>query len=135
MGLGQASVKAADQGLQAGVNWLTANLGPTLINDNPQSGTASKGYFSSVPANDPDWYEPLNWSEAGQLNNGNPHAGGKVGVFVIHRLCPIPNCETSATCGSNPPKISASTPSPAAPPRQSGGPNRPTQSLTSGPAH
>src|SRR5881409_243746 len=34
IGLRQASVNAADQGIQAGVNWLTANLGPTLIADN-----------------------------------------------------------------------------------------------------
>src|SRR5256885_8971705 len=72
IGLRQASVNAADQGIQAGVNWLTANLGPTLINDNHQSGTASNGYFSSVPPSDPDWYESLNWSEAGQLNNRHP---------------------------------------------------------------
>src|SRR5437667_10685624 len=109
IGLRQASVNAADQGIQAGVAWLTANLGPTLVNDNHQPGTASKGYFSSVPANDPDWYDPLNWNEAGQLNNGNPDAGGNVVFFLIHRLCPVPNCDTSATCGGNPPNLSAST--------------------------
>src|SRR5207245_9874933 len=59
-GLRPASVNAADQGIQAGVAWLTANLGPTLVNDNHQSGTASKGYFSSVPASDPDWNTLLN---------------------------------------------------------------------------
>src|SRR5256885_3085889 len=100
IGLRQASVNAADQGLQAGVNWLTANLGPTLINDNHQSGTASNGYFSSVPPSDPDWYESLNWSEAGQLNNGNPAPGRTVVFFVIHRLGPAAHCDTSATCGS-----------------------------------
>ena len=109
IGLRQASVNAADQGLQAGVSWLTANLGPTLINDNHQPGTASIGYFSSAPANDPDWYDPLNWNEAGQLNNGNPDAGGNVVFFLIHRLCPVPNCDTSATCGGNPPNLCAST--------------------------
>src|SRR5256885_11537699 len=119
IGLRQASVNAADQGIQAGVNWLTANLGPTLVNDSHQTGTASKGYFSSVPANDPDWYEPLNWSEAGQLNNRHPDAGGNVVVFVIHRLCPITHCGTSATCRRNPPHIRAATPSTAAPTRQS----------------
>src|ERR1700675_4463262 len=31
IGLRQASVNAADQGIQPGVNWLTANLGPTLV--------------------------------------------------------------------------------------------------------
>src|SRR6266513_651024 len=50
IGLRQASVNAADQGIQAGVNWLTANLGPTLVNDSHNPGITSKGYFSSVPA-------------------------------------------------------------------------------------
>ena len=134
IGLRQASVNAADQGIQAGVNWLIANLGPTLINDNHQPGTASKGYFSSVPANDPDWYEPLNWSEAGQLNNGNPDAGGNVVFFLIHRMCNIPNCDTSATCGSNPPNICASTLSTAALTGQGSDQTRPTDSHTSVPA-
>src|SRR6267378_3667936 len=114
--------------------WLVANLGPTLVNDNHQSGTASKGYFSSVPANDPDWYEPLNWSEAGQLNNGNPDAGGNVVFFLIHRLCPVPNCDTSATCGSNPPNICASTLSTAALTGQGSDQTRPTDSHTQVPA-
>src|SRR5712691_2725600 len=78
IGLRQASVNAADQGLQSGVNWLTANLGPILANDNHQPGTASKGYFSGVAASDPDWFDPLNWNEAGQMNNGNPDTGGNV---------------------------------------------------------
>src|SRR3989454_5839416 len=90
IGLRQASVNAADQGIQAGVAWLIANLGPTLINDNHQSGTASKGYFSSVAANDPDWYEPLNWSEAGHLNHGAPASGGKRVLSPIRRFCPVP---------------------------------------------
>jgi len=132
--LRQASVNAADQGIQAGVNWLTANLGPTLVNDSHQPGTASKGYFSSVAANDPDWYEPLNWSEAGQLNNGNPDAGGNVVFFLIHRLCPVPNCDTSATCGSNPPNICASTLSTAALTGQGSDQTRPTDSHTQVPA-
>jgi len=134
IGLRQASVNAADQGIQAGVNWLTANLGPTLINDNHQSGTASNGYFSSVPPSDPDWYESLNWSEAGQLNNGNPDAGGNVVFFVIHRLCPVANCDTSATCGSNPPNICASTLSTATLTGQGSDQTRPTDSHTQVPA-
>ena len=134
IGLRQASVNAADQGIQAGVNWLTANLGPTLINDNHQSGTASNGYFSSVPPSDPDWYESLNWGEAGQLNNGNPDAGGNVVFFVIHRLCPVANCDTSATCGSNPPNICASTLSTATLTGQGSDQTRPTDSHTQVPA-
>ena len=134
IGLRQASVNAADQGIQAGVAWLTANLGPTLVNDNHQPGTASKGYFSSVPASDPDWNNLLNWSEAGQLNNGNPDAGGNVVFFLIHRLCPVPNCDTSATCGSNPPNICASTLSTAALTGQGSDQTRPTDSHTQVPA-
>src|SRR5438552_9777622 len=136
IGLRQASVNAADQGIQAGVIWLTANLGPTLIADNHQSGTASKGYFSSVPpANDPDWYEPLNWSEAGQLNNGNPDAGGNVVFFLIHRLCPVANCDISATCVGNPnPNICASTLSTAALTGEGSDQTRPTDTHTSVPA-
>ncbi len=129
IGLRQASVNAADQGIQAGVAWLTANLGPTLINDNHQPGTASIGYFSSVPANDPDWYDPLNWSEAGQLNNGNPDAGGNVVFFLIHRLCPLPNVDTSA-----PGNLCASTLSTATLIGQGSDQTRPTDSHTTLPA-
>jgi len=134
IGLRQASVNAADQGIQAGVNWLTANLGPTLVNDSHQPGTASKGYFSSVAASDADWYDPLTWNEAGQLNNGNPDAGGNVVFFLIHRLCPVPNCDTSATCGSNPPNICASTLSTATLTGQGSDQTRPTDSHSTAPA-
>ena len=133
IGLRQASVNAADQGIQAGVNWLTANLGPTLFNDNHQPGTASKGYFSSVPANDPDWSEPLNWNEAGQLNNGNPDAGGNVVFFLIHRMCAIPNCDTSATCGGKP-NTCASTLSTSALALLGSDQTRPTDSHSTAPA-
>jgi len=109
IGLRQASVNAADQGIQAGVAWLTANLGPTLINDNHQSGTASKGYFSNVAANDPDWYDPLNWGEAGQLNNGNPDAGGNTVYFLIHRLCALSNVDTNAPGNTCAQTVSTST--------------------------
>lgn len=133
IGLRQASVNAADQGIQASVNWLTANLGPTLVNDNHQPGTASKGYFSSVAASDPDWYDKLTWSEAGQLNNGNPDAGGNVVFFLIHRVCAIPNCDTSATCGGKP-NTCASTLSTAALTQQGNDQTRPTDSHSTAPA-
>src|SRR5882672_989030 len=133
IGLRQASVNAADQGIQAGVNWLTANLGPALVNDNHQPGTASKGYFSNVAGGDPDWYDPVNWNEAGQLNNGNPDAGGNVVFFLVHRLCSIPNCGTSATCGGKP-NTCASTLSTAALSGQGNDQTRPTDSHTTAPA-
>jgi Tfp pilus assembly protein PilX len=133
IGLRQASVNAADQGLQAGVTWLTANLGPTLINDNHAAGPASIGYFSNVAASDPNWYDPLNWSEAGQLNNGNPDAGGNVVFFLIHRMCSIPNCDTGATCGGKS-NTCASTLSTATLAGQGSDQTRPTDSHTSTPA-
>jgi type IV pilus assembly protein PilX len=106
IGLRQASVNAADQGIQAGVNWLTATLAlapdfaGNLINDNHAPAANSVGYFSSVAPSEPDWYSPANWSEAAQLNNGNPDAGGYVVSFLIHRMCSVPNCGTSGTCSS-----------------------------------
>ena len=133
IGLRQASVNAADQGLQAGVNWLTANLGPTLVNDNHLPGVGSLGYFSSAPASEPDWFDSGNWSEAGQLNNGNPDAGGNVVFFLIHRMCAIPNCDTSATCGGKP-NTCASTLSTAALALQGSDQTRPTDSHTTSPA-
>jgi len=133
IGLRQASVNAADQGIQAGVGWLTANLGPTLINDNHQTGTASIGYFSNVAASDPNWYDPLTWNEAGQLNNGNPDAGGNVVYFLIHRMCAIPNCDTSATCGGKP-NTCASTLSTATLGGQGADQTRPTDSHSTAPA-
>jgi Tfp pilus assembly protein PilX len=133
IGLRQASVNAADQGIQAGVNWLTANLGPTLVNDNHQLGTASIGYFSSVAGADPNWYDPLTWTDAGQLNAGNPDAGGNVVFFLIHRMCAIPNCDTSATCGGKP-NTCASTVSTATLAGQGSDQTRPTDTHTSAPA-
>ena len=133
IGLRQASVNAADQGIQAGVNWLTANLGPTLVNDNHQPGLASIGYFSSVAANDPDWNDPLTWSEAGQLNNGNPDAGGNVVFFLIHRVCAIPNCDTNATCGGKS-NTCASTISTAALTQSGNDQTRPTDAHSTAPA-
>jgi len=49
IGLRQASVNAADQGLQAGVNWLTANLGPILANDNHQPERPRRVTFPASP--------------------------------------------------------------------------------------
>ena len=134
IGLRQASVNAADQGIQAGVNWLTANLGATLVNDNHQPGTASKGYFSSVAATETDWYDPLNWTDAGQLNNGNPDAGGNVVFFLIHRMCAIPNCDTSATCGGTP-NTCASTLSSSTLAGEGHDQTRPTDAHTTAPAY
>src|SRR2546428_3221744 len=81
IGLRQASVNAADQGIQAGVAWLTANLGPTLVNDNHQSGTASKGYFFHLPPNDPHLNNPVHLGEAGAVEKNKSPARRTPAVF------------------------------------------------------
>lgn len=98
IGLRQSTSNAADQGIQAGVAFLQSkvpNNTASLINDDP-----ANGYFSSVPAQDPDWNDPANWGNAVQLNGGAPDAGGNVVFYIIQRMCKLPNCDTNATCGS-----------------------------------
>jgi type IV pilus assembly protein PilX len=90
----QSTVGAADQGLQAAYAWLTANaLGNTLLTDHTGSG-----YVSNVPAIEPDWSQSGSWSNGFNLNNGNPDAAGNVVSYIIHRMCPVPNCGPNQTC-------------------------------------
>jgi len=99
----------------------------------PPARNGLEGLLSGVAASDPDWYDPLNWNEAGQLNNGNPDAGGNVVFFLIHRMCAIPNCDTSATCGGKP-NTCASTLSTSALALQGSDQTRPTDSHSTAPA-
>ena len=102
------------------------------VENDPMAATDPTGLLLSH-RNDPDWYESLNWSEAGQLNNGNPDAGGNVVFFLIHRMCAIPNCDTSATCGGKP-NTCASTLSTSALALQGSDQTRPTDSHSTAPA-
>jgi Tfp pilus assembly protein PilX len=97
IGFRQSSVSAADQGLQAAYGWLGANIAlATISND-----ATAQGYFSSVPAGEtPDWYlNSASWLNALAINGGTPDAAGNTVSYVIHRLCPVPNCSPNATCG------------------------------------
>jgi len=97
IGFRQSSVNAADQGLQSAFGWLGANIaGAAISNDN-----AAQGYFSSVPPGEtPDWYlNSASWLNALAINGGTPDAAGNTVSYVIHRLCPVPNCAPNATCG------------------------------------
>jgi len=93
----QATVAGADQGLQWGYWWLGSNAtGTTLHTDN-----AGAGYVSSVPTQEPDWMNNGNWANAYVLNSGNPDTQGNVVSYLIHRMCPLPNCAPNATCLGN----------------------------------
>ena len=97
IGFRQSSVNAADQGLQAAFGWLGANIaGAAISNDN-----AAQGYFSSVPPGEtPDWY--LNsaiWPSSPNPNVLAIDAAGNTVSYLVHRLCPVPNCAPNATCG------------------------------------
>jgi Tfp pilus assembly protein PilX len=91
----QSSIGGADQGLQSAYAWLSANaVGATLYGDN-----TGAGYLSSVPAVEPDWTQSSSWGNAFTLNSGNPDAAGNVISYLIHRMCPVPNCAPDTKCG------------------------------------
>ncbi|HZF19840.1 MAG TPA: hypothetical protein VE008_09055 [Burkholderiales bacterium] len=90
----QSTVGGADQGLQAAYTWLTANaIGNTLLTDHTGSG-----YVSSVPGIEPDWSLSSSWTNGFTLNNGNPDVAGNTVSYLIHRMCPVPNCGPNQTC-------------------------------------
>ncbi len=134
--LRQASVNAADQGIQAGVGWLVSMLPAAtvgnLISDNHAPAANSVGYYSSVDPNEPDWQAAANWSDAAKLNAGNPDAGGYVVSYLIHRMCSVPNCGTGATCGGKS-NTCASTLSTSALALEGSDQTRPTDSHTTQP--
>ena len=89
----QSGVGAADQGLQAAYTWLIANAGAALSND-----SFADGYVSNAPGTEPDWTSNANWANEKQLNGGVADGAGNVVSYLIHRMCPIPNCAPDATC-------------------------------------
>src|ERR1043166_6578046 len=97
LGFKQASINAGDQGAQEAFKWLVNNAGTTvLINDNP-----SAGYFSSRPAQDPDWNDPATWTNAKTVT-GSGSNDGNVVSYIIHRMCVYPNTAYNGTSGSQP---------------------------------
>lgn len=112
IGFRQSAVNAADQGVQAGYGWVQAQTtGSALNNDAP-----TNGYYSSVPAGEtPDWYtNPAVWTNAPACNGTTNSASacssfaaggtsvdlaGNTISYVVHRLCPVPNCAPDASCG------------------------------------
>lgn len=93
----QSTISGADQGLQAAYFWLGSNAtGTTLYTNNP-----GNGYVSNVPGLEPDWMNNGSWADSFVLNSGNPDAYGNVISYLIHRMCPVPNCAPGSTCLGN----------------------------------
>jgi Tfp pilus assembly protein PilX len=102
----ESSVHSADSGLQAAYSYITAGSGGTsLYNDDNVPGASSKGYFSSTPASEPDWWDSNTWTNAAVLNAGTADASGNVVYYMVHRLCTNPNAANTATgqsCAATP---------------------------------
>jgi len=100
----QSALSAADQGVQAGFVLLqTPSPASKVDNDGTQWTPPVVGYFSSAPANEPNWMDPNAWIGAATLNGGAPDAAGNVVSFVVQRLCQLANAKMTAagqTCGS-----------------------------------
>jgi type IV pilus assembly protein PilX len=92
----KSTQSGADQGLQTGYWWLSSNATGAIL----QTDNTGAGYLSSVPASEPDWMNNANWANAFALNNGNPDAYGNKIYYLIHRMCPVPNCAPGATCNN-----------------------------------
>jgi Tfp pilus assembly protein PilX len=100
----QSAVHSADQGLQAGYAYLSANSGGTvLFNDNNTIGAASVGYWSNSPAQELDWWSNATWTNAAVLNGGATDASGNVVYYMVHRICQLQNqSNTTANCAATP---------------------------------
>jgi hypothetical protein len=83
----ESGIQVADMGVQEAARWITVNsAGNTLQVDSP-----SNGYYSSLPAVDPDYFDIDNWASTVTMNSGNPDASGNVVRYVIHRMCTTPS--------------------------------------------
>jgi Tfp pilus assembly protein PilX len=103
----QASLNAADKGIQAGYQYLFGKTNTDLMND----ATAS-GYFSSAPATEPDWSNPITWLNAAKVNAGVADPSGNVVYYMIHRLCTVPQCMPGDKCNGQD-NVCGSTPDPS----------------------
>ena len=87
MAFKQASIQSSDLGVKSAYDWLGANSAGTTLKDTD----LTKGYLSSRPAVEPNWFDEASWGSAVTLNGGIPDAAGNVVRYVIHRMCTEPN--------------------------------------------
>lgn len=83
MAFKQASLQVADYGTQQAANWLAQNAGATVLHNTD----TPKGYYSSRPPEEPDWFGVDIWAQSYSLNSGVADAQGNVIRYVIHRMC------------------------------------------------
>lgn len=93
----QSSVNAADQGIEAGFQWLLARAGTTALN----TTNLPAGFYSSTIYNEPNWADPSTWNDAFYINGGGQDAAGNVVSYVIHRMCTEPNTAYNANNTTN----------------------------------
>jgi type IV pilus assembly protein PilX len=95
MAFKQAAIMVADRGTQEATKWLADNSsGATL-----QATNTAKGYYSSRPVVEPDWFDPASWTDSVALNGGAPDASGNVVKYVIHRMCTQPDTPYNGSNG------------------------------------
>ncbi|HET7764640.1 MAG TPA: hypothetical protein VFK92_06075 [Burkholderiales bacterium] len=102
--LRQASLNAADQGLQAGFNVLaTPGLNPNANLDIDGMNVGIAGYYSSASITEPNWSDPATWSNPNRPTVQLPaDAAGNVVSYIVERLCTTANVPASGAgqvCG------------------------------------
>lgn len=104
IGFRQATVNAADQGLQVAHDWLLTNQNTGAVDSDHHSPSNSLGYWALVGLYDPDWTDPAVWLEAALVNAGTPDAGGNVVSYRIEHMCTAPG-----VCASTPANLTNSS--------------------------
>jgi Tfp pilus assembly protein PilX len=99
MAFKQATIQGADRGVKVAFDWLAANSGGTTL----QNTDTAVGYFSSKPANEPDWFDIAQWTNAVRLPNeggfvGQPDNAGNVVRYIIHRMCNCADVPYNTVC-------------------------------------
>lgn len=87
IGFKQASLNAADKGIEAGFQWLLARAGTAALNSDNGGG----GYLSSTVTSAIDWKSDTLWDQSAEVDGGDTDAAGNTVRFVIQRLCSEPN--------------------------------------------
>jgi Tfp pilus assembly protein PilX len=108
----QATIQAADNGIEQAYQWLLANR-PQLNTTN-----TAAGYFSSRPGAEPNWTDPLVWANAVSLGTD---AAGNTTSYLIHRMCNCPDTPYNGTCpGGAAQQCALDAPATVAPPPAAG---------------
>lgn len=107
----QSTLNGTDQAVETAYRYLATNLGGVnLQNDNTASG-----YYSSVPAQEPNWTDSSVWAGAVCMNSCSADANGNTAYYYIHRMCTEANTPYNGNGASgNPNQCHMTLPSGAA---------------------